>query len=47
MNIPIGISESNRQAVANELLKILADEYVPYTKTKNAHWNIVGSDIYF
>lgn len=46
MNIHIGISEINRQAVANELLKILADEYVLYTKTRNAHWNIAGPDFY-
>ena len=46
MNIHIGISESNRKAVAGELLKILADEYVLYTKTRNAHWNIVGADFY-
>jgi len=46
MNINIGISESNRQAVANELARILADEYVVYTKTRNAHWNVSGPDFY-
>ncbi len=40
----IGITDSNRQAVANELAKILADEYVLYTKTRNAHWNVEGAD---
>lgn len=46
MNTNIGISESDRQAVTDELTKILADEYVLYTKTRNAHWNIVGVDFY-
>lgn len=46
MKTNIGISEGNREGVANELAKILADEYVLYTKTKNAHWNIEGPDFY-
>ncbi len=46
MKIEIGITESNRQNVANELAKILADETVLYIKTKNAHWNIEGADFY-
>jgi starvation-inducible DNA-binding protein len=46
MNTNIGIIDSNRQAVANELAKLLADEYVLYTKTRNAHWNIEGADFY-
>ena len=46
MNINIGISDSNRQAVVNELSKILADEFVLYTKTRNAHWNVAGVDFY-
>jgi starvation-inducible DNA-binding protein len=46
MKTEIGITEANRQAVATELAKILADETVLYTKTKNAHWNIEGEDFY-
>jgi len=46
MNPNIGITDSNRQSVANELTKILADEYVLYTKTRNAHWNVEGTDFY-
>jgi len=46
MKTEIGISNKNTLAVANELMKILADEYVLYTKTRNAHWNITGSDFY-
>ncbi|WBX70028.1 Dps family protein [Tenacibaculum retecalamus] len=46
MNTNIGISEENRQAIVNELVKLLADEYVLYTKTRNAHWNVEGEDFY-
>lgn len=46
MTTNIGISDTNRQAVANDLSKILADEYVLYTKTRNAHWNVEGADFY-
>lgn len=40
----IDISDKNRQEVADLLNTLLADEYVLYTKTRNAHWNIVGSN---
>lgn len=46
MKTNIGITEENRQAVVNELAKLLADEYVLYTKTRNAHWNVEGVDFY-
>ncbi|AEE49672.1 Dps family protein [Haliscomenobacter hydrossis] len=46
MKTAIGITDPNRQAVANELAKVLADETVLYIKTKNAHWNIEGADFY-
>ena len=46
MTPSIGVTESNTQAVATELAKLLADEYVLFTKTKNAHWNIEGPDFY-
>ena len=42
----IGIKEEHRASVANELSKLLADETILYTKTKNAHWNVEGSDFY-
>jgi starvation-inducible DNA-binding protein len=42
----IEITKKNREGVRNELAKILANEYVLYTKTKNAHWNIIGADFY-
>src|SRR5664279_1361615 len=40
----IGITEKNLQAVAGELQKVLSDEFVLYTKTRNYHWNIEGSN---
>src|ERR1700709_1414789 len=42
----IGITEESRQAVAFELSKLLADEYILYTKTRNAHWNVEGPDFH-
>jgi starvation-inducible DNA-binding protein len=42
----IGITDSNRLAISNDLAKILADEYVLYTKTRNAHWNVEGPDFH-
>jgi starvation-inducible DNA-binding protein len=46
MTTDIGISEKNRKHTAYELSKILADEFVLFTKTKNAHWNVEGIDFY-
>jgi starvation-inducible DNA-binding protein len=42
----IGISAENRQSVSVELVKLLADEFVLYTKTRNAHWNVEGPDFH-
>lgn len=42
----IGITPENRLAVADQLSKLLADEFVLYIKTKNAHWNIEGPDFH-
>ena len=47
MKTQIGLLEKNVIAVVDELSKILADEYVLYTKTRNAHWNITGNDFYY
>jgi starvation-inducible DNA-binding protein len=46
MGTIIGINEENRQAVSAELVKLLADEFVLYTKTRNAHWNVEGKDFH-
>jgi len=46
MKTNIGITETERQAVAAQLAKLLADEFILYTKTRNAHWNIEGADFH-
>lgn len=43
-DINIGLSEINRAKVVKELAGILADEFVLYIKTRNAHWNVIGGD---
>lgn len=40
--INIGIADNNRAEVNKILSKVLADEYVLYTKTRNYHWNVIG-----
>ena len=42
MQINIGISEKDREAIANGLFKLLADTYTLYLKTHNYHWNVTG-----
>lgn len=42
MKVNIGISDKNRQAVATELNKLLADEHILYNKTRNYHWSVEG-----
>ncbi|WP_458626078.1 Dps family protein [Winogradskyella sp. PC D3.3] len=42
----IGITAENRQAIADQLSKILADEFILYSKTLNFHWNIEGPDFH-
>lgn len=44
MSVNIGIPVKDLQAVANELQKVLADEFVLYTKTRNYHWNVEGDN---
>ncbi|MDB4922949.1 DNA starvation/stationary phase protection protein [Mucilaginibacter sp.] len=46
MEPQIGISLENLAKVAHTLNKILADEYVLYAKTRNAHWNVEGPDFH-
>ena len=40
--IDIGISDKDRQAIANGLSKLLADTYTLYLTTHNFHWNVKG-----
>ena len=46
MKTSIGIKEEARQKIAEFLSVILADEHILYTKTRNAHWNVEGSDFH-
>ncbi|KOS05567.1 Dps family ferritin [Flavobacterium akiainvivens] len=46
MQPKIGINSEHLAAVAHSLSQLLADEFVLYTKTKKAHWNVEGPDFY-
>tara|TARA_R110000787_G_scaffold286351_1_gene404321 strand:+ start:3396 stop:3863 length:468 start_codon:yes stop_codon:yes gene_type:complete len=41
--IDIGISQSNRENIAEGLKRLLADSYTLYLQTHNFHWNVPGS----
>ena len=40
--VDIGISEQDREEIADALTKLLADSYTLYLKTHNYHWNVTG-----
>lgn len=40
--INIGLSEKDREKIANGLSRMLADTYTLYLKTHNFHWNVTG-----
>jgi starvation-inducible DNA-binding protein len=40
--IDIGISDADREKIARELSKLLADTYTLYLTTHNFHWNVTG-----
>lgn len=42
----IGIAQEDLQTITQYLSVLLADEYVLYTKTRNAHWNVEGHDFH-
>lgn len=46
MKPSIGISEEHLAEISQVLSHILADEFVLYTKTRNAHWNIEGPNFH-
>ena len=46
MDARIGIKPDNLSKIAHILSKILADEFLLYTKTLNAHWNVEGEDFH-
>jgi starvation-inducible DNA-binding protein len=43
MEVNIGISGGDREAIAEQLSKVLADTYFLYLKTQNYHWNVTGN----
>ena len=42
MKNDIGLSDADRQRVAESLSRALADTYTLYLKTQNFHWNVTG-----
>jgi starvation-inducible DNA-binding protein len=38
----IDIADNDRKAVVEILNRLLSDEYVLLTKTRNYHWNVTG-----
>lgn len=44
MKTNIGIADKNRAGSIGILSRLLADEFVLYTKTRNYHWNVKGMD---
>jgi starvation-inducible DNA-binding protein len=42
MEMDIGISKANREAIAEGLSRVLADTYMLYLKTHAYHWNVTG-----
>lgn len=46
MEPSIGIKPAHLSAVAKILSVTLADEFLLYTKTRNAHWNVEGHDFH-
>ncbi len=42
----IGISESDKKAISEGLLPVLADHYALYLKVQGYHWNVTGPSFY-
>ena len=38
----LGMTDAQRDGVVQILNRLLADEYLLYTKTRNYHWNVTG-----
>ena len=43
MAIDIGIAKKDRETIAKNLSKLLADTYSLYLKTHSFHWNVTGT----
>ena len=46
MEPQIGITKDNLAKAAQVLSVFLADEFILYAKTRNAHWNVEGADFH-
>ncbi|WP_292008386.1 DNA starvation/stationary phase protection protein [Chryseobacterium sp.] len=46
MKTQIGINPKQTEGIAEILEPLLADEFLLYLKTRNAHWNIEGPDFH-
>ncbi|WP_010249937.1 Dps family protein [Myroides injenensis] len=46
MKANIGLTDNARQHIAEVLSHLLADEFVLYTKVRNAHYNVEGIDFH-
>jgi starvation-inducible DNA-binding protein len=46
MKTRTGINQDNLDEIVKYLRQILADEFVLYVKTLNAHWNVEGNDFH-
>ena len=42
METNIGISSENSKNISDILNRLVSDEYILYTKTRNYHWNVIG-----
>ena len=42
MELHTGLAEDTRQALSDELARLLADTYTLYVKTHGYHWNVTG-----
>lgn len=42
IDIGIGIEKKDREIIARNLSKLLADTYSPYLKTHSFHWNVTS-----
>lgn len=46
MQPKLGLNEQQQQGVIKVMGTVLADQHVLYTKLRNYHWNIVGSEFF-
>ena len=44
MKANIGLTDKNTRTIAEILNRLLADEHILYTKTRNYHWNYEGDN---